>query len=76
VYSFSFCASKKTKKGTPPGAPRRAPPHVCSRAPPDEDDSSTESEIAAEIKRVFSPMHYERKRKREEMDNGEDDDEA
>ena len=27
-------------------------------------------------KRVFSPMYYERKRKREEMENGEDDDDA
>ena len=33
-----------------------------------EDDSSTESELAAEIKRVFSPMYsYERKRKWDEM---------
>ena len=42
----------------------------------EEDDSSTESELAAEIKRVFSPMYYERKRKRDEMENGEDDDDA
>ena len=42
----------------------------------DEDDSSTESEIAAEIKCVFSPMYYERKRKRDEMENGEDNDDA
>ena len=41
-----------------------------------EDDSSTESELAAEIKRVFSPMYYERKRKRDEMENGEEDDDA
>ena len=42
----------------------------------DEDDSSTESELAAEIKRVFSPMYYERKRKRDEMENDEDDNDA
>ena len=42
----------------------------------DEDDSSTESELAAEIKRVFSPMYYERKRKRDEMENSEDADDA
>ena len=29
-----------------------------------------------DIKRVFSPMYYERKRKRDEMENGEDDDDA
>ena len=34
------------------------------------------SEIAAEIKRVFSPMYYERKRKRDAMENDEDDDDA
>ena len=26
--------------------------------------------------RVFSPMYYERKRKREEMENGDDDEDA
>jgi hypothetical protein len=40
------------------------------------DDSSTESELDAEIKRVFSPMYYERKRKRDEMENSEDADDA
>ena len=35
-----------------------------------------ESELAADIKRVFNPMYYERKRKRDGMENGEhcDDD--
>ena len=33
----------------------------------DEDDSMTESELELDIKRVFSPMYYERKRKRDEM---------
>ncbi len=37
---------------------------------------TSESEIAAEIKRVFSPMYYERKRKRDEEGNGEEDDDA
>ena len=37
----------------------------------DEDDSMTESELELDIKRVFSPMYYERKRKRDEMENGD-----
>jgi hypothetical protein len=31
----------------------------------------TESELELDIKRVFSPMYYERKRKRDEMENGD-----
>ena len=42
----------------------------------DEDDSMTESELELDIKRVFSPMYYERKRKRDEMENDEDDNDA
>jgi hypothetical protein len=41
-----------------------------------EDDSMTESELELDIKRVFSPMYYERKRKRGEIEKGEDDDDA
>ena len=35
----------------------------------DEEESETESELAADIKRVFNPMYYERKRKRDEIEN-------
>ena len=63
--------------GVDDGPPSPGPPSpALTQCFYDEDDSSTESELAAEIKRVFSPMYYERKRKREEMENGEDDDDA
>ena len=35
---------------------------------------STESEV--DVKDVFNDAYYERKRKRDEMENGEDDDDA
>ena len=74
--------TQKTVCGPSEIAGRHAKPSLGPPSPAltqcfyDEDDSSTESELAAEIKRVFSPMYYERKRKREEMENGEDYDDA
>jgi hypothetical protein len=63
--------------GIDDGPPSRGPPSpALTQCFYVGDDSSTESELAAEIKRVFSPMYYERKRKREEMENGEDYDDA
>ena len=41
-----------------------------------KSDSMTERELEFDIKRVFSPMYYERKRKRDEMENDEDDSDA
>ena len=37
------------------------------------DTSHDRAHMYSDIKRVFSPMYYERKRKRDEMENGEDD---
>jgi hypothetical protein len=63
--------------GIDDGPPSPGPPSpALTQCLYDEDDSSTESELALDIKRVFNPMYYERKRKREEMENGEDEDDA